>query len=90
VGLFPEDPNVRFAQDSPLEGIGFELTVPLLRKALLGVPIRDGAWKVEPPTGRDGDDAWGALPIAVPFAVGPRVRIRLPPRSLGDRGTSPR
>jgi hypothetical protein len=53
------------------------------------LPIRDGAWKAKPPTGRDGDDAWGALPIVVPFAMGPRVRIRLPPAgSLRTSGPS--
>jgi hypothetical protein len=31
--------------DSPLEGTGFEPSVPLLRKALLGVPIGDGGTK---------------------------------------------
>src|SRR6202011_1789133 len=32
--------EVRFALDSPLEGTGFEPSVPLLRKALLGVANR--------------------------------------------------
>ena len=31
----------RFARDSPLEGTGFEPSVPLLQKALLGVANRD-------------------------------------------------
>jgi hypothetical protein len=31
--------------DSPLEGTGFEPSVPLLRKALLGLPIGDGGMK---------------------------------------------
>jgi len=34
-------PKIRFAQDSPLEGTGFEPSVPLLQKALLGVANRD-------------------------------------------------
>jgi hypothetical protein len=41
-------PKIRFALDSPLEGTGFEPSVPLLRKALLGVanlPIGDGGTK---------------------------------------------
>src|SRR5271169_3004928 len=40
---FPDSacaPKVRFASDSPLEGTGFEPSVPLLRKALLGVANR--------------------------------------------------
>jgi hypothetical protein len=34
-------PKIRFALDSPLEGTGFEPSVPLLQKALLGVANRD-------------------------------------------------
>ena len=37
--------NQKFATDSPLEGTGFEPSVPLLRKALLGLPIGDGGMK---------------------------------------------
>ena len=33
--------RARFATDSPLEGAGFEPSVPLLQKALLGVANRD-------------------------------------------------
>jgi hypothetical protein len=33
---------IRFAPDSPPEGTGFEPSVPLLQKALLGVANRDG------------------------------------------------
>ena len=34
-------PKNQFAPDSPLEGTGFEPSVPLLQKALLGVANRD-------------------------------------------------
>jgi hypothetical protein len=33
--------EIGFAIDSPVEGTGFEPSVPLLRKALLGVTNRD-------------------------------------------------
>jgi len=47
--LYSSDPPVKlrspsqqqFASDSPLEESGFEPSVPLLRKALLGVANRD-------------------------------------------------
>src|SRR6516165_9570739 len=67
---------------SPAEGDGFEPSVPLLRKALLGVANRRrrherrSHLRVQV---RDGDACLEWLPIAFPFAVGPRVRIRLPP-----------
>jgi len=35
----------RWFADSPLEGTGFEPSVPLLRKALLALPIGDGGTK---------------------------------------------
>src|SRR5271169_1901223 len=82
---FPDSacaPKVRFASDSPLEGTGFEPSVPLLRKALLGVANRRrrherrSHLKVQV---RDGDACLEWFPIAFPFAVGPRVRILLPP-----------
>jgi len=44
--------KVWFAADSPLEGTGFEPSVPLRRKALLGIANRRRlARLVEPPTG---------------------------------------
>ena len=68
--------------DSPLEGAGFEPSVPLLRKALLGVANRrrrhEGRSHLQVQA-RDGNACLEWLPIAFPFAEGPRVRIRLPP-----------
>jgi hypothetical protein len=74
--------EVRFALDSPLEEDGFEPSVPLLRKALLGVANRDGGTKGGATYRFRSETAMPCLewlPIAFPFAVGPRVRIRLPP-----------
>ena len=69
--------NQKFA-DSLLEGSGFEPSVPLLRKALLGVANRrrrhEGRSHLQV---RDGDACLEWFPIAIPFAVGPMVRIRL-------------
>jgi hypothetical protein len=85
------DREVRFAADSLLEGTGFELAVPLLRKALLGATNqrrrheKRGQLQVVSETAMI---AWSPLPVAVPFAVGPRVRIRLPP-ALSQRRTGP-
>jgi hypothetical protein len=39
--------EVRFAPDSPLEEGGFEPSVPLLRKALLGIPNRDASFRFD-------------------------------------------
>src|SRR6516162_2820765 len=79
--------NQKFA-DSLLEGSGFEPSVPLLRKALLGVANRrrrhEGRSHLQV---RDGDACLEWFPIAIPFAVGPMVRIRLPPP---ERHTNPR
>src|SRR6202035_748193 len=72
--------------DSPLEGTGFEPSVPLLRKALLGVANRRRQHERRSHLQvqvRNGNACLEWLPIAFPFAEGPRVRIRLPPaRSL--------
>src|SRR6516165_7211222 len=72
----------RSSHDSPLEGTGFEPSVPLLRKALLNVANRrrgherQSHFQVQV---RDCNASLERLPIACPFAEGPRVRIRLPP-----------
>ena len=71
--------RVRFAPDSPLEGIGFEPSVPLLRKALLGVANRRRRHERRSHLQVQVCLEW--LPIAFAFAEGPRVRIRLPPAS---------
>ena len=72
----------RFAADSLLEGTGFEPSVPLMRKALLGVanrrPRHERRSHLQVQV-RDGDACLEWFPIASPFAVGPRVRIRFPP-----------
>jgi hypothetical protein len=72
--------QIEFARDSPLEGTGFEPSVRLLRKALLSLPRRRherrSHLQVEV---RNGNACLEWLPIAFPFAEGPRVRIRLPP-----------
>ena len=68
--------------DSPLEEGGFEPSVPLLRKALLGVANRRRRHERRSHLqvqARDGNACLEWLPIAFPFAEGPRVRIRLPP-----------
>src|SRR5215468_4733626 len=73
---------IRFAPDSPLEGTEFEPSVPLLRKALLGVAIGDGGTKGGATykfRSENGNACLAWLPTAFPFAEGPRVRIRLPP-----------
>jgi hypothetical protein len=68
--------------DSPLEGTGFEPSVPLLRKALLGIANRmrrhDSQRHPQVET-RDSDVCMEWLLIAFPFPEGPRVRIRFPP-----------
>jgi hypothetical protein len=72
----------RFATDSPLEGTGFEPSVPLLRKALLGVANRRRRHERRSHLQvqvRNGNACLEWLPTALPFAEGPRVRIRLPP-----------
>ena len=72
--------GVRFATDSLLEGTGFEPSVPLLQKALLGVANRDvGTISGTKGQVRDREDRLGGPPMAVPFAAGPMVRIRFPP-----------
>ena len=70
-----------FGRDSPLEGTGFE-PVPLLRKALLGVANWRRRYERRSPLQvqvRGGDACLEWFPIAIPFAVGPMFRIRLPP-----------
>src|SRR6516225_8146556 len=75
----------RSSPDSPLEGTGFEPSVPLPRKAVPSVANR--RWRHERRSRlkvqvRDGDACLEWLPIAFPFAVGPQVRMRLPPADL--------
>src|ERR1700737_5127621 len=75
-------PEIRFAPDSPPEEDGFEPSVPLLRKALLGVANRRKRHERRSHLQvqvRNGNGWLEGLPIAFPFAEGPRVRIRLPP-----------
>jgi hypothetical protein len=79
--------KVRFAPDSTLEGTGFEPSVPLLQKALLGVANRDvgtisGTHLRSGPRSRGS--TWGP-PMAVPFAAGPMVRILFPPAASQER-----
>jgi len=69
---------------------------PLLRKPLLGVADRTRLHERRSHLQvqvRDGDACLEWLPIAFPFAVGPRVRIRLPPaeslRTIGSAGREP-
>src|SRR6266446_3304293 len=69
-------PPVQFVADSPLEGTGFEPSVPLLQKALLGVANRDVG------TSEIARIDLGGPPTAVPFAAGPMVRIRFPPAPI--------
>src|SRR5207249_3266596 len=74
--------RVRFAADSPVEGTGFEPSVPLLRKALLGVANRRRRHERRSHLQvqvRNGNACREWLPTGFPFAEGPRVRIRLPP-----------
>src|SRR6202049_5061196 len=68
-------PKIRFALDSPLEGTGFEPSVPLLRKALLGVANRRRRHERRSHLQvqvRNGNACLEWLPIAFPFAEGPR------------------
>src|SRR6516165_6459388 len=84
-------PAARPIASLPLEGTGFEPSVPLLRKALPGVANRrrrherQGHLQVQ---ARDGNACFEWLPIAFPFAAGPRVRIRLPPPVSPPRADS--
>ena len=71
----------RWFVDSLLEGTGFEPSVPLLRKALLGVANRRRRHEKRSQLqvqARDGNACLEWFAIAFPFAEGPRVRIRLP------------
>src|SRR6516164_7266991 len=81
----------RGSHDSPLEESGFEPSVPLLRKALLGVANRRRRHERRSHLevqARDGNACLEWLPIAFSFTEGPRVRIRLPPavslRTIGS------
>ena len=68
--------------DSPAEGTGFEPSVPLLRKALLGVANRRRRHERRSHLQvqvRNGNACLEWLPTAFPFAEGPRVRVILPP-----------
>ena len=85
-GAFGRSRDLRFpyrsSLDSPLEGTGFEPSVPLLRKALLGVANRRRRHERRSHLqvqARDGNACLEWLPIAFPLGVGPRIRIRLPP-----------
>jgi len=74
--------SITSLSDSPLEGTGLEPSVPLLRKALMGVANRRRRHERRSHLqvqARDGDACPEWLPIAFPFAEGPRVRIHLPP-----------
>src|SRR5580704_9780439 len=78
----------RFAADFPLEGTGFEPSVPLLRTALLDVANR--RWRHQRRSHlqvqvRNGNACLAWLPIAFSFAEGPRVRIDLPPAKSRPR-----
>jgi hypothetical protein len=80
----------RWFADSSREGTGFEPSVQLLRKALLGVANwrrryeRRSHLQVQV---RGGDACLEWFPIAFLFVVGPRVRILLPPpTSLSQQG----
>ena len=68
--------------DSPLEGTGFEPSVPLLRKAILGIGNR--RWRHERRShsqvqARDGNASLEWLLMTFPFVEGLAVRIRFPP-----------
>jgi hypothetical protein len=79
--------NRKFA-DSPLEEDGFEPSVPLLRKALLGVANRSRRHESRSYLQvqvRNGNACLEWLTTAFPFAEGPRVRIRLPPAASQRR-----
>jgi hypothetical protein len=68
--------------DSPLEGTGFEPSVPLLGKAILDVANRRRRHERRSHLQvqfRNGNACLEWLPTAFPFVEGPRVRIRLPP-----------
>ena len=63
----------RWFADSPLEGTGFEPSVPLLRKALLGVANRRRRHERRSHLQvqvRNGNACLEWLPIAFPFAEG--------------------
>ena len=63
-------------------GNEFEPSVPLLRKALLGVANRRRRHERRSHLQvqvRNGNACLEWLPTAFPFAEGPRVRVRLPP-----------
>jgi hypothetical protein len=70
----------KFAADSLLEREGFEPPVPLLPRFCRAANPDPGttteAFKLK---SRDADDWPNRTPAAIPFAVGPRVRIRFPP-----------
>src|ERR1700758_1500000 len=75
-------PQLNPRKDSSVEGTGFEPSVPLLRKAHLGVANRRRRHERRSHLQvqvRNGNACLEWLPIAFPFAEGPRVRIRLPP-----------
>ena len=70
-----------------MEGTGFEPSVPLLRKALLGVANRRRPHERRSHLQvqvRNGNACLEWLPTAFPFAEGRRVRIRLPPEEALD------
>jgi hypothetical protein len=74
--------DVGFATDPPVEEDGFEPSVPLPRKVLLGVANRRRRHERRSHLQvqvRDGNACLDWLPTTFPFAEGPRVRIRLPP-----------
>jgi hypothetical protein len=81
-GFLTREGEIPRDTDSPLKGTEFEPSVPLLRKALLGVANRRrrherrSHLRVQV---RNGNACLEWLPIAFPFVEGPRVRIRLPP-----------
>src|SRR6266478_519100 len=79
--------EVDLEADSPVEGTGFEPSVPLLRKALLGVANRRRPHERRSHLQvqvRNGNACLEWLPTAFPFAEGRRVRIRLPPEEALD------
>jgi len=82
-------PQIPSSPDSLLERAGFEPSVPLLRKGSSGGCQSETATRKASHLQvqvRDGDACLEWFPIAFPFAVGPRVRIRLPPSvSLSHR-----
>jgi hypothetical protein len=91
-GTLPADraPTLRnrWFADSLLEEDGFEPSVPLLRKALLGVANRRRRHERRSHLQvrvRNGNACLEWLPIAFTFAEGPRVRISLPPAESQER-----